>query len=61
LPSVQDQISVLAALSALIDSGHERASGLPSSIQDGSIGDGLRSTLQWLVSISASGIDDLTG
>jgi hypothetical protein len=34
---------------------------LPSSIQDGSIGDGLRSTLQWPVSISASGISHLQG
>jgi hypothetical protein len=28
-------------------------------IQDGSIGDGLRSTLQWPVSISVSGIGHL--
>jgi hypothetical protein len=41
---------------ALIVSGREQASGLPSMIQDGSIGHGLRSTLQWAVSISGTGI-----
>src|SRR4029077_5762538 len=49
----------MAVPSALVDSTCERASGLPSTIQDGSIGDALRSTLQWPVSISASGIGPL--
>jgi hypothetical protein len=58
---MQNQIRVVAAPHALVDSTCKWASGLPSRIQDGSIGDGLRSTLQWPVSISASGIDDLHG
>jgi hypothetical protein len=40
LPSVQDQISVLAVLHALGDRMRECASGLPSMIQDGLIGGG---------------------
>src|SRR5215203_5752430 len=61
MPSVQDQIRVAVVLQALVDSTSDRASGLPSRIQDGSIGDDLRVTLQWPVSTSASGIVDLHG
>jgi hypothetical protein len=37
---------VLAVPHGLVDTVNERASGFPSIIQDGSIGDDLRSTLE---------------
>jgi hypothetical protein len=41
-----------ASPSALSDSTHDRATGLPSMIQDGSIGRGVRLTARLAVSMS---------
>src|ERR1700761_1017542 len=50
---------VEASPSALCDSTHEVASGLPSMIQDGSIGRGVKSTVVLAISISARDIQNL--
>jgi hypothetical protein len=46
---------------ALCDSTYDRASGLPSMIQDDSIGRGVRSTVSLAVSISEFDITGLGG
>ena len=56
LPSVQDQIRVVAVRHALVETTCEWALGLPSMIQDGSIGDDVRPTFQWPVLTSGSGM-----
>src|SRR5215471_10519000 len=50
---------VEARPSALLDSTHQVASGLPSMIHDGSIGRGVRSTVNLAISINSRDIKNL--
>src|SRR6478752_7588914 len=50
---------VEASPSALFDSTHQVASGLPSMIQDGSIGRGVKSTVVLAISINVRDIENL--
>src|ERR1700759_1621646 len=55
---MQCQTIVEASPSALCDSTHQLASGLPSMIQDGSIGRGVKFTVSLAISINARDIQN---